>query len=305
LNQKQINAFRMVMHHGSITAAAQAMHVSQPAVSRLIADLEAVVGFPLLLRLGGRAQPTPEARAFLQEVERMFYGLDRLTLVAREIRDLRRATFRVASMPMVSFEILPRAMKRVVDSHAGINITHDVHSSPRIVDLLASHQIDLGIAQTYTSGHDLEVLAAYRTDCVCVMAPGHPLADRERLTPHDLADQPIVALTYRTLTFSYMRQRFAEAGVLPRIVAETQPSYSACGLAALGIGIAIVDPITPGIFGAALSSVPFEPSSPFDFQILKPSDVPLSRAGEKFLEELTTTIAERPDYGRSVHNISA
>lgn len=305
MNQRQVNAFRMVMRHGSITAAANALNVSQPAVSRLIADLEASLGFPLLLRLGGKAQPTQEAHELFQEVERLFYGLDRLALVAKEIRDLRRTAFRVASMPMVSFEIVPRAMKRFVDRYQGVRVTHDVHTSPRILDLLASHQIDLGIGQTYPDRQDLAVLAAFRTDCVCAMSPDNPLAGHAVLTPKDLKDAPIVALTHRTLTSSYMSQRFAEAGVVPNIVAETQPSYSACGLAALGIGIAIVDPITPEIFGTALASVPFEPKIPFEFQILKPSDAPLSRPAERFFQELLETIEARPDYGRSIHNISA
>ncbi|MDQ0313621.1 LysR substrate-binding domain-containing protein [Amorphus orientalis] len=304
MNQRQVNAFRMVMRHGSITAAAQALNLSQPAVSRLIADLEADLGFPLLLRLGGKAQPTPEAHEFFQEVERMFYGLDRLALVAQEIRDLRRAAFRVATMPMASFDIVPRAMKRFIDRYQGVSVTHDVHTSPRILDLLASHQIDLGIGQTHPDRKDLSVLAAFRTDCVCVMRPDNPLAQRAVLTPQDLKDAPLVALTHRTITSGHMSQRFAEAEIVPNVVAETQPSYSACGLAALGIGIAIVDPITPEIFGPALISIPFEPRVPFDFQILKPNEMPLSRPADRFLQELLATIADRPDYGRLVHKIS-
>ena len=306
VNQKQINAFRMVMRHGSITAAANALNVSQPAVSRLIADLERAVGFPLLLRLGGKAQPTTEAHEFFQEVERMFYGFDRLAQVAAQIKDLRRAAFRVASMPMVSFEILPRAMKRLADLSPGISITHNVHTSPRIIDLLASHQVDLGIGQSFAGSSDnLEVLAAYRTDCVCIMLPDNPLASRSSLTPLDLKDEPLISLTYRTVTGSVIAQRFAEAGIAPRIVAETQPSYSACGLAALGLGVAIVDPISPGIFGSSLRTVPFEPKIPFNFQVLKPADAPLSRAGRRFLDEFVATIEERPDYGQTIHNIFA
>ncbi|WP_116134043.1 LysR substrate-binding domain-containing protein [Tropicimonas sp. IMCC34043] len=300
MNQKQINAFRMVMRHGSITAAANALSVSQPAVSRLLADLETSIGFRLLLRPGGKVQPTPEAYEFFQEVERMFYGLDRLGQVAEEIRNLHRATFRVASMPMVSFEIMPRTIKRFVDRHSGIGVTHDVHTSPRILDLLASRQIDLGVAQTSPQRQDVDVLAAFQTDCVCAMAPDHPLARREVLTPRDLADEPMVVLNYRTLTYSYMTQRFAEAAVTPRVVAETQPSYSACGMAALGVGIAIVDPITPGIFGEALRVVPFAPAIPFEFQIMKSVDVPLSRAAAGFLDELLATLALRPHYGQRV-----
>ncbi|MBT9385950.1 LysR family transcriptional regulator [Pseudooceanicola sp. CBS1P-1] len=305
MNQKQLTAFRMVMRHGTITEAARALNVSQPAVSRLIADLEASIGFPLLHRPGGKALPTREAYDFFQEVERMFYGLDRLGQVAEEIRTLNRAVCRIASMPMVSFEILPRALHGIVMHHPGIEFSHDVHTSPRILDLLASRQIDIGIAQTDPGRQDVEVLAAYRTDCVCVMAPDHPLSTREAIHPADLHAVPMVALNFRTLTYSYLMRCCAEAGVTPRIVAETQPSYSACSLAALGVGIAIVDPITPGIFGDRLCVRPFLPALPFDYQVIKPVGLSMSRAATAFYEELRETIAGQSHFGRPVHNISA
>jgi DNA-binding transcriptional LysR family regulator len=297
MNQKQVTAFRMVMRHGSITEAAHALSVSQPAVSRLIADLEADIGFALLLRTGGRAVPTPEAYELFQEVERMFYSLDRLSTVADEIRTLKRSAFRVASMPMVSFEILPLALRKMVERFGGIDISHDVHTSARILNLLASRQIDLGIAQTDPGREDVEVLASFRTHCVCVLAPDHPFANRDIIRPQDLADQDLIALNFRTLTHSYLTRCFAESGVVPRIVAETQPSYSACSLAALGVGVAIVDPITPDVFGEKLVVVPFEPIIPFDYQILKPAGIPMSRAGERFLETLLETIKSRSHYG--------
>lgn len=298
MNQKQLTAFFMVMRHGSITEASRVLSVSQPAVSRLIADLEASIGFALLLRTGGRSVPTPEAHELFQEVERMFYSLDRLSVAADEIRTLKRAVFRVASMPMVSFEIMPLALRHMVERYGGIDISHDVHTSARIVNLLASRQIDLGIAQTDPGHQDVEVLASFRTHCVCVMAPDHPFAGRDIIRPKDLADQPIIALNFRTLTYNYMARCFAEAGISPRIVAETQPSYSACSLAALGVGIAIVDPITPGVFADRLSVVAFEGVIPFDYQILKPAGAPMSRAVERFFAALLETIKSRPHYGQ-------
>jgi DNA-binding transcriptional LysR family regulator len=304
MNQKQLAAFQMVMRHGSITGAARALSVSQPAVSRLIADLERDVGFSLLSRSGGRAQPTPEAYELFQEVERMFYSLDRLRSVATEIRTLKRAIFRLASMPMASFEIVPLALREMIGRFGGIGISHDVHTSARILNLLASRQIDLGIAQTDPDRSDVDVLASFRTRCVCVVAPDHPFADRAIIHVTDLADQPLIAFNLRTLTHSYLARCFAEAGVRPRIVAETQPSYSSCSLAALGLGAAIVDPITPGVFGDRLRVIPFAADIPFDYQILKPAGHPLSRAAETFLDALLRTIRERPQYGQP-HAVAA
>src|SRR5690625_7672400 len=78
MKQRQVEAFRAVMQFGSITAAAQALGVTQPAVSRLIADLEYAISFLLFERRGARLLPTREAIELYGEVERMYYGLDRL-----------------------------------------------------------------------------------------------------------------------------------------------------------------------------------------------------------------------------------
>jgi len=305
MNDRQINAFRHVMRHGSITAAAQALNVSQPAVSRLIADLERQLGFALLIRSGGRSTPTAEAHAFNQEVERMFYGLDRLATVAAEIRDLRRARLRIASLPVLSFQIVPQAMQQFLSGHRGVAITHGVYTSALILDLLASRQIDLGIAQVHAGRTDIDVLAAFRSECVCVMQPDHPLASRPHLSPADLRDHDLVVLGHNTVTWNHLIRRFEEAGVEPRITAETQPSFSACGLAALGVGIAIVDPVTPGVYGPALATVPFTPTVPFDFAIAKPTGMPLTRPAEAFLADLVSTIGLYPGFGINLRRIPA
>jgi len=293
MNQRQINAFRLVMRHGSITAAANALNVSQPAVSRLIADLEKSIGFTLFDRSGGRSHPTAEALEFIQEVERMFYGFDRLTQVAREIKDLRYATLRIATMPAVSFELVPQLLSDFLAAHAGIKITQDVHDSARIADLVSARQIDLGLAQIHTTRRDVEILASYRMHCVCAFAPGHRLGDQAKATPAELAGEPIVLLAHHTVTADYLSRCFAEANVQPLIAVESQPSYAACGLSAVGAGVTIVDPLTPAVFGPdRLRTVPFEPDIPFDFHLIKPVDTPLSRAALEFCRRTTSILDE-------------
>lgn len=290
VNERQLRAFKVVMRHGSVTAAASALNISQPAVSRLIAELERSVGFPVFLRKGGKIEPTAEGSQLMQEVERMFYGLERMQQVAREIRDLRRAVLNVAAMPMVSLEVMPRAIARFLGTGAGIRITHDVHGSARILDLVSSRQVDLGIGQIIGERHGVDIIASYRTCCVCAMVPDHPLAGRTELGPADLRGYPLVALAHHTVAAGYITQIFAEANVQPEIAVESQPSYTACGLAAAGVGVAIVDPLTPRAFRAGLRLVPFRPVIPFDFHVVKSSQVPLTRAASAFCTHLFATL---------------
>ncbi len=284
MNERQISAFRLVMRLGSVTAAARAMHVSQPAVSRHIADLEADLGFALFERRGGKLHPLPEARTLGQEVERMFYGLDRLKSFAREMRGLAHAQIAIASLPMASFRILPRVITAFVAAHPGIRVTHNVHTSSRIADLVASGQADFGIAQLASGRTDVRRIAGWRCPCVVALPAGHKLAGATVLRPEDLDGVPMVALAHQTLTAAFVTERFAQAGIVPHIVVESQPSYAACGMVAEGLGVSIVDPFTPQIFPpGTLATVPFVPALPFDIYLVGHAERPLSRAVEAMI----------------------
>ena len=98
VNLRQLEAFSAVMKSGSITQAAQAMHLSQPAVSKLIADLEHQIGFKLFARSkGSHLTPTPEAGYFFHEVERSFIGVNALKRLARDISNLGTGQVQIAS----------------------------------------------------------------------------------------------------------------------------------------------------------------------------------------------------------------
>ena len=86
LNPRQLEAFHWVMMRGSATAAASAMHVTQPAVSRLIRDFELACGLALFERQGNQLLPTPEATLLLAEVERYAMGLQSVERFAADLR---------------------------------------------------------------------------------------------------------------------------------------------------------------------------------------------------------------------------
>ena len=295
MTERQISAFRQVMALGSVTAAAKALSVSQPAISRVIGELEMDLGFPLFERRSGKLFPTQDAYCLATEVERMYYGLGRLDQFAREMRGLHHSTLALASLPMVGFKVLPRALAGFLELHEGVRVTHNVHSSPRIADLVAAGQADLGVAQLAPGRSDVRRVASWRTDCVVVMPAGHALADRTTVSPRDLADTPMVMLSSQTITAGYVTERFDQAGVTLQVSVESQPSYAACGLVAEGAGLSIVDPFTPQVFPeSTLHSVPFEPEIPFDIHLLAHAEKPLSRPAQVFAKRFEDVMDATP-----------
>ncbi|MCB2100763.1 MAG: LysR family transcriptional regulator [Rhodobacterales bacterium] len=295
MNFRQLEAYRAVMVQGSVTGAAATLRVSQPGVSRLIADLERSLGFRLFERRKGRLHPTPEGLSFYGELERSFIGMEKLREAAREIADQRRGHLRIASMPAVSLDLLPGVVKRYMDDHAGLKVTLDVHTSPRIVEWVAAQHFDLGVAQLTLEQPGVDILHSYATNCVCVAAPGHRIAGLETVRPADLKGEPYVALSHHTLAALHIDQAFIEANVGRLILAETQPSYSACAMAARGIGVALVDSLTARFFGPERLTIrPFAPAVPFGFRIIRPSHAIVSRVMETFVETAHALITAHP-----------
>lgn len=285
MNMRQLEAFKAVMTHGGITAAATAMNVSQPGVSRLIGDLERSLGFKLFERRKGRLHPTPEGLSFHQELERSFVGMGKLEQAAREIKSHRRGHLRIAVMPSVSLDLAPEILRQFTADHPGLKVTFDVHTSQRIVEWVAAQQFDLGIAQTTLELPGVEVLHSFRTTCVCVAPKGHRFENKTVIDLTDLEDEPAIALAQHTLAALHIDQAFMEANIQRAIRVETQPSFAACSMAAKGIGVALVDPMTASFFSAnRLIIRPFRPDIHFDFRIIRPENTIMSLAAEAFVE---------------------
>src|SRR5262245_3427845 len=108
MNLRQIEAFRALMLSGTVQGAADLMRISQPAVSRLLGELERSSGLALFDRARRRLRPRPEAHLFFREVQQAFAGLDRLRQKAHDIRAFGLGELRVATVPALAVGFIPQ-----------------------------------------------------------------------------------------------------------------------------------------------------------------------------------------------------
>src|SRR5688572_21126473 len=86
LEFRHLEAFRAIMRSGTVTGAGAMLGISQPAVSRLLSQTEALAGFPLFERVRGRLVPTTTAQALHEETERVFIGIEEVAALAERLR---------------------------------------------------------------------------------------------------------------------------------------------------------------------------------------------------------------------------
>lgn len=287
MNYRQLETFRAVMLSGSASRAAELLDITQPAVSRAVAELERVLGFALFERIRGRLVPTPESKLLLTEVEQSFVGLDRLRAEAARIRDFGAGSIRIASLAALGSTLVPRAIRAFQAKHPDVPLTLQVHSSSQVRALVANGSFDLGLAanEIELSGIEHRIFGSSRA--LCALPPGHPLTAKVVIEPADLHEQRFVALATEDRARRQVDTLLAKLGIRPKIVVETPASATVCALALEGVGIGLVNPLaTDGFALRGLVLRPFEPAIYFKEILLFRPDAQKARLVKSFVAEL-------------------
>jgi DNA-binding transcriptional LysR family regulator len=285
INMRQVEAFRAVMLTGGMTPAAELMNVTQPAVSRLIHDLQARLGLKLFERRGTRLVPTGEAHSLYREVERSFIGIDRIQQAAVELRERRAGTLRIASLPALANSYLPRFVGRFIATRPKLDLALFGLPTRSVLDWVATGQCDVGFAELPVEHSTVMVEPLPTVAAIAVVPARHRLAKRRRLQPRDFDGEPFVSLGQSTLLRFRIDAVFADAGVRRQMRIETPLSMIACSFAAAGSGLTIVSPFDAEAFhGRDIVVLPFEPRIDVEFGVLYSTQQGLSGVARDLID---------------------
>jgi DNA-binding transcriptional LysR family regulator len=238
---RALQAFRQTMLGGSVTRAAAALGRTQPAVSRLLKELEEDVGFALFERVRGRLVATPEGRIFFEEVQRSFRGLERLGDVAAEIRQGRRGTLRIAAMPAAAASFMPDVLRRFAEATPDVALDLIVQPSVEVVRLVQLQEADLGLIEGSVAAPGLAVLRRHALRCALIAPRGHRLPRRAAVL-RDLDGQPFVALSVGPSSVgAQLAGLFLREGIEPHVKVQTQLAATVSALVLQGLGLGVVD----------------------------------------------------------------
>jgi DNA-binding transcriptional LysR family regulator len=286
MDLRLLEAFRAVVDHRSVTAAAGVMGLTQPAVSIQIARLEEATGFALFERIGGRLKPTAEGLLFYAEAMRALEEIDRLQSATAQIREGQAGKLAVASHPWAAISLLPKLVSEFLRERPGVSVRLISRQSDVVSQLLPGESFDIGIAELPIDDTAVKV-ARYQMRCLVVLPPRHPLAQRKLLTPQLLAGLPMVAPARALQLAPRLTAVFIAAGAALNAVVEAEFLASLCGLVAAGAGWALVDPLSAESFSHfGLVARPFEPAILYEVGVFHRRDREPSTLAAAFLELL-------------------
>lgn len=239
---REIEFFASVMLHGTTTKAADALDVTQPAVSKTLQLLAEKAGFQLFRKNRQRLVPTPEAHMLYAEVQRVFESARAISRAAQEIRELRSGRLNICAMPAFGLTLLPSIISEFSRQHPTVLIAMDIRSSSTVIQRASRNQLDIGIAATVeeeTPSVSRRVLID--TEPVCVMPNGHPLTRKETVSPEDLHGLDFISMGSGDPMRRQLDALCQQREVRRNLKVEVALSSACLSLVSNGAGVAIVD----------------------------------------------------------------
>ena len=236
---RQLELFRAVCEHGSITRAAEAMHLTQPAVSIQIKQLADTVGLPLLEQIGKTLHVTDAGRLVLAGCREVLDAVDRLESVAADLKGLQRGRLRVAVTTTAKY-FMPRLLGEFAALHEGIELSLKVTNRAGLLARLEANEDDL-----YVLGQppDKPAVLAHvfaRNPLVVVARPDHPLSSHRRIPIERLGQEWFIAREEGSGTRTAAERYFGERGVPLRYRMELGSNEAIKQGVIGGLGIAVL-----------------------------------------------------------------
>jgi len=293
MNLRQLEVFHAVYLHGTVSAAARSLNVSQPSVTKVLRHAEDTIGLPLFERARGRLIPTQDARALFAEVSDIQDRVRSLRQACHNMRLGRGSLLRISALPSLGLGAIPEAVAQFMRAHEDVLFDLQTLHHDEMVRKLYERETDIAISYEVPPsapvGHQVigegELVVLYREQDL----PDAP----SRIHLADLRPYKFISPVQAGPIGRMLSSELSHLDVVLEEVVSARTYYVAAALVRAGVGMAIVDNFTAqASLGQGLSTRPLQPAITFNINAVYLQDRPPTHTASVFLDMLSSVIDE-------------
>jgi DNA-binding transcriptional LysR family regulator len=303
----QLETFLAVATYGGFHRAADALRISQPAVSARISTLEDSLGTRLFEREHGKFSLSLAGKALRPHAEQLLRQVAIARQAVHEMHPIAGGALPIAASLSICTYLLPEVLKKYQQSHPKVVVSVRSGNSAQVLKMVLDGEVDLGLARSLNHP-EVETIQLRDDPLILVGHPGHPSMARRKLRLEELESMPIISYDRGSSDWTLMNGLFRRDGLLPNIVLEVE-TIEACKrmvLRKLGLAflpqIAVVDELRRG----KLCPLEITNSEPLrrSLDVILPRRRPLSKSAKELvagLREATETAVKIAPSRRKLH----
>ncbi|MAS15604.1 MAG: LysR family transcriptional regulator [Nitratireductor sp.] len=282
-----LQTFQAIIETGTTQGAADKLGLSQSAVSRRLTQLEETLRIKLFIREKTRLIPTRDSKILQAQMQLLLQRNEKLLALAEELRQGNSPAIRlrVAFPASLTLSIVPAIIKQFLKRSPTVQVELHSGSYDTIERMLLDERAELGFLRMPVERAGLLETPLVSVNTVCVMPQDHPLTQREVIDIRDLVDEPMILLGRMRAPRHEIDALFSQFRIRPKVRLETHSVLSACGMAASGLGITLVNELMARDYAHMPVAVrPLSQKITHSFAMAHPTDLPLGEAASIFME---------------------
>src|SRR6266545_6685269 len=286
MDVQALRYFVEVARQQGFTRAGEVLHVTQPAISKMVRALEEELGTPLLLRERRRVTLTEAGRMVLERAQGILDAMRILEEEVVELADLRRGRLRIGMPPIVGVAFFPTLLGEFHTAHPGIVLELREEGSHHIEALVLARELDVGAVVLPTDEKAFGTMPFVHDELRAVLHPSHPLARRRTLALGELEGTPFVLYRPEFALHGHILEACRRAGFTPHVASESSHWDFIVAMVAADIGEALLpQTICRQLDPDEVRTIPMtEPIIPWDVALIWRKDRHLPPATRAWLE---------------------
>ncbi len=237
---KHLKAFVAVAKTGSFAEASGLIHLSQPAISITIKNLEDIVGGRLLARSTRTLSLTPEGEAFLPVAQRLLQDWDEALSDVHNLFAMRRGKLGIAAMPSFAYSLLPAALAQYRAQYPQVNIVvHDIVAES-VVEMVLQGRVEIGVTFDPRDTADLAFTPLFDDEFIAVLPQGHPLATGREVSWPELQAYSFIGLQKPSGLRELLERVLADNDIQLSFEVEAHQLGTIGRMVECGLGISVV-----------------------------------------------------------------
>lgn len=238
---QQLEYFKIVAELQHMTHAAEQLNISQPALSKSIANIEQEIGVPLFDRQGRSIFLNRYGKLFLESVDNILKEFER---AKQEINGLVRPGYGEVSFGFIhtlGLEVVPNLMAHIHKEYPNMKFNLNQAASYKLLKSLEDGEIDFCLSQRFTSSViEVEWIELWSEELFVIVPKNHKFADRESIELEEIEQEPFIAIKERNMLRKIIDEFFEQAGILPNITFEGEEMHTVAGFVSAGLGVSLI-----------------------------------------------------------------
>lgn len=291
MNLRHIEIFHAVYLNGSVSAAARALNVSQPSVSKMLRHAESLLGFQLFHRTAGGLVPTEDAHILFTEASEIQDRVHALREAGRQLKRGEGGMLRISALPSLALQAIPVAVSRFRRGHEKVKFDLQTVHHDDLLRKLYERETDVAVAFQVPAAAPIDKRRVGQGELVVLYQEQDMPAAPARIGLEQLVGRPFISLAASGPIGQIFTQELQRLDLELDEIVSARTFYIAAALVRQGVGMTVVDNFTArAALAPGLSVRPLEPRLTFDIHAMYLTNRPPNALALDFLKTLTRVL---------------